>query len=200
MKKIISTCFAILFSLFCFAQDKVLLLSGVEMHGNILEHDHKVVKLEEDRKGKTKTIEIDTYRVFSVTDDGEETIYYKKDPDAGNYLTEDEMRLFIYGAQDARANYKGRWAFFSGLGVGAVGGWFLAESFAIIAVPIVYPILTSIHKIHPKEGNVRDPKYIEEPSYRAGYHKNTKSKRFFRALGGSVLGTAAAAGAFHAVN
>jgi len=191
----------IIFSAFSLsAQDNILMLSGHILEGKIVDHNRHHVKYEMTKGKSTRTLEIESYRVFSFTKDGSETVMYKRDSTIGNYLSEQEMRYFIWGAQDAMEHFSGRWAFFSGIGVGAIGGYLLAQSFIVVSVPLVYPIVTSVHKIHPKETYSRDPKLLEEPAYLTGYHKTTKSKRFFQALKGSLLGTVAGVSAYYAAN
>lgn len=199
MKKILLFLF-VFASISVIGQDKILMLSGHVLEGNVVDHDRHNIKYEMTKGSSTKTIELESYRVFSFTKDGKETVMYKRDSAIGNFLSEQEMRYFIWGAQDAMEHYHGKWAFFSGIGVGGVGGYFLAQSFVVVSVPLIYPIVTSIHKIHPKESYSRDPKLLNEPAYLTGYHKTTKSKRFFQALKGSLLGTVAGVGAFYAIN
>ena len=201
--RILFLVFVLLLSFSAYSQDQILMLSGHVIEGNVTDHNRQRITYDIEKKSGVKNLEVETYRVFSFTKNGKETVLYQRDSTIGNYLSVDEMRHFIYGAQDAMDNYKGRWAFFSGLGVGGVGGYFLGGvqgSFAVVAVPLVYPIVTSIHKIHPHESHVSHPDMINEPSYRTGYHKNTKSRRFFQALKGSLLGTVAGVSAYYAAN
>lgn len=190
----------VFFSFSAYSQDEILMLSGHILNGKIIDHNKQTITYEYTKGNNTRILDVETYRVFSFTQNGKENIVYKKDTAMGNFLPVDEMRYFIWGAQDAMEHYNGRWAFISGTAIGAVGGYFLAQSFVVISVPLVYPIVTSIHKIHPKETYSRDPKLLNEPAYLAGYHKNTKSKRFFQALKGSLLGTAVGVTAFYAAN
>lgn len=108
------------------AQDKLLLLNGHVDRGKILEDkgatfDFKIYK----NGGKEKTIPYDKYRIFSVTDiKGTETVLYKQDTTIGNLLTENQMRMYIYGQRDAHKNYKSSHLFIGGVALGLAAALF----------------------------------------------------------------------------
>ena len=183
-----------------FSQDEILMLSGHVIEGKISAKNNDYITIDIDKKGKTRPYQIDLYRIFSYSESGKETVLYVKDEEKGNYLSADEMRNFTYGAKDAMQYYKGRWAFFSGLGVGAVGGFILGNSYVAIALPLVYPFVTSIHHIKPTNAHTNHPDLLEDPAYKAGFLKNTKTTRIFQSLKGTLLGTAVGVGAYQAIN
>lgn len=172
------------------AQDKILMMSGHVIEGKITDKNLDYLTVDIDNKGKARTFEEEIYRIFSYTQDGEEFMVYKRDTTVGNYLSVDEMGNFIKGAQDAMENYNGKWALYAGGGVGLVGGYLLGDSFVALAIPLVYSVLTTIHHIKPNEQRTLHSKLIDDPAYRAGFLKNTKTTRIFQALKGSFLGTA----------
>ena len=56
--------------------------------------------------GKSKIIPYDKSRIFSIIDTNrKESVLYKKDSSIGNFLSENRMRMYIYGQRDAHENF-----------------------------------------------------------------------------------------------
>ena len=172
------------------AQDKVTLISGAVLDGKVVQVSDSLVNYEQQKKGRTKTRELDAYRVFSVEyADGREVIVYEQDTALGNYFSKDEMRLFIMGEQDASENYKGSKAFLVGLGLGIAGGLAIPESFLVVGVPVGSTLLAMAPRIKIKPELARDRKLLSEPAYLLGFERTARNKKIQNILKGSVLGT-----------
>jgi len=94
------TCLVLLF--FCvnytYAQDELLFLNGKDLKGEIINVTNYEITFKD---LKNKEIIIDNYRVFSYHKDNKETLTYKYDTLEGNFLKEQDMRMFVYGERDA---------------------------------------------------------------------------------------------------
>ena len=75
-------------SISAIGQDKILMLSGHVLEGNVVDHNRHNLKYEMTKGSSAKTVELESYRVFSFTKDGKETVMYKRDSAIGNYLSE----------------------------------------------------------------------------------------------------------------
>lgn len=171
-------------------RDQIILMSG-KVFDNVevtTVGDIEVKYLHHKRK---KTIErfVDKYRVFSIAyADGTEDVIYKQDTLVGNYFTEEEMRMFVYGEQDALKYYKSTGAVLLGILYSGTGGYILYNHFFVFLVPFSFTVLSGIPRVQVKSHKVRDPKYLAEPAYILGYERTAKAKRIQGALKGSIIG------------
>ena len=198
--------FLLLIALGANAQDKLLLLNGRVDRGKILKDNESTFDFKIYKKGgKEKIIPYDKYRVFSVTDiKGEESILYKKDSTMGNFLSENQMRMYIYGQRDAHTNFGSGHHFVGGvaLGVTAVlfdtydisgSAGFFNESPSIfpVLVPLVIPVVVSLFKSNIRQEDVSDIGYLNSEEYIEGFNKVKKFKKVKNTFLGSVAGVAA---------
>lgn len=100
-------------------KDSIILLNGHVYRGDIdkIEGDF-IFYTEINKKGEEERIEMSTYRIFSYTQDGQESILYKQDEFKGDFLTIEETRSTTLGSYDARQTYKPRFVFWSSLAMG----------------------------------------------------------------------------------
>ena len=107
MKMKIIVTFALLVVFNGIAQDKLLLLNGRIDKGEITAEKESVFEFKIFKnRGKEKIISYDKSRIFSIVDvSGKESILYKKDSNIGNSLSENRMRMYIYGQRDAHENF-----------------------------------------------------------------------------------------------
>lgn len=144
--------------------------------------------------GKTKKVSVYKGDVFSVQKAGqEEQMYYVQDALNGFDMSEKELRYYIYGEADARNNYK-PWPSSLGSFLFAAGGTVYMEGgFVPTALPFVYSLGMQIPYIKIRESTISDPAYTLEPTYKAGYNKSARSKKFIKNLtagfAGFVVGT-----------
>ncbi len=128
---------------FCQAQDTIVLITGKTIPVKSVDfHDYTIdYRTLDGRKLKS----IDAGRVFSIKyPNGAERVIFRSDSlDAADF-SEDEMRRFIKGEQDARDFYRNRTAKFVGFAVG--GG---ATMFGFFGLPIPLLFSTGIGGFSP---------------------------------------------------
>jgi hypothetical protein len=189
----------ILLSFSVLAQDKINLESGQIIEGKIKEINNNEVIIEVIKKTKTKTIFVEKERIFSIyTPEKGESVFFEASPEEG--LSEDEVRFFVYGAQDAIAKYKGTVPFISSLILGSGGGYYAAQSLVVFAVPFATVIVVSIFtSARANKHHARDEAFLDHEMYRRGYKRVARGKKAVSALKGSVLGTLAGVGAYYII-
>lgn len=172
--------------------NQILLMTGKVIEGRVTSQDSQYVHYTfEKRAGKTKARKLELERVFSVTDEnGQERVVYLMDTAIGNYFTENEMRFYIKGEQDAMNSYKAHWVVLVGVPVTGGVGFALSHSILVFAVPFVYLLGTSVPKYTINPGKVSSPELLKQPAYVLGYERTARTKRLFKALASGVLGTA----------
>lgn len=184
----------VLVALFCvkgsFAQDELLFLNGKELKGEILNVTNYEITFK-DIKGKEMVI--DNYRVFSYHNDSKETLTYKYDTLEGNFLKEQDMRMFVYGERDAYKSYHSRFSNAMGLAAGGVAGYFMHKEQAFIysAAPLVYTSVTLVFPTSVKQKRLNDLQYLKEDEYLRGHERVARSKRTQNTLKSSFLGMGA---------
>ena len=173
------------------AQDKLLFLNGKILDGQILEQTDYEFSFQDK---KNKQYNIDKYRVFSFTKNNAETVVYKYDTLAGNFLQVEDMKLFVYGERDAHLTYNTHFVSAVGLAVGGAMGYFMHKdkSFLYIATPFVYTALTLPFGTNiKKQDQIKNKDFLKEDEYLRGYDRVARSKRTTNALKSSFVGMAA---------
>ena len=197
MKVIFSLFFINLFLLVSlFSQNEIHLLGGKILTGEIqsIHGDSIIFKLSK----KNKPIVLETSRVYSVLDkDKKETVLYKQDSTIGNYYTVEEMRMHVYGKQDAWKGVRPKVLPALTFLVSSIGGFLIGDSFVVLAVPFA-TYLGSLLFSGPVVfvNTVRDPAFLESQPYLDGYATVSKTKKNSRALLGSISGTIVGVSAF----
>lgn len=133
---------------------------------------------------------MDREEVFSIQypTGGEKVFYYYNEP-MGNYLSEDQMRAFVYGERDARNFHRGNGWFYSGLAVGLAAGYGLKTSIVSLAVPPLFALTAKIPSIHIKDQYIADKAYKYNEDYASGFESYARSRNTLQALKGSAIGT-----------
>lgn len=212
---------------FNLAQDKLLLTNGHEERGQLIADSNGIYQLKIYRNGgKTKIIPFDEYRVFSRTDiNGNETVIYKQDTSIGNFLTQNEMRMYIYGQRDANQNMKSGQHFvlsyigglsfslfdtysFSGYDYTCPDGtttqhispgFFHSEpTVSQILIPFAFGVVSTFFKSKIKKEDVSDIAYLSNEQYIEGFKKVKKFKKMRNVFFGSVAGVATGLIGFYA--
>ncbi|MGE0562426.1 MAG: hypothetical protein AB7O47_11450 [Flavobacteriales bacterium] len=173
-----------------FAQDELLFLNGKELKGEILNVTNYEITFK-DLKGKEMVI--DNYRVFSYHRDNKETLTYKYDTLEGNFLKEQDMRMFVYGEKDAYKSYHSRFSNTMGFAAGGIAGYFMHKEQAFIysVAPLVYTSVTLIFPTSVKQKRLNDLQYLKEEEYLRGHERVARSKRTQNALKSSFIGMGA---------
>lgn len=172
---------------FAYAQDKLLFLNGKDLKGEILNVTNYEITFKD---LKNKEIIIDNYRVFSYHKDNKETLTYKYDTLEGNFLKEQDMRMFVYGERDAFKSYHSRFSNALGFAAGGVAGYFMHKDQAFIyaGAPLVYTTLTLPFPTRVKHKRLTDLQYLKDDEYLRGHERVARSKRTQNALLSSVIG------------
>lgn len=170
--------------------DEILFLNGKTMKGSLLDKTKYEFTFKDE---KDKEFIIDKYRVFSFTQNQQETIVYEYDTLSGNFLKVEDMKLFVFGERDAYTSFKPRIANIAALGIGAASGFMMQrdQSFVYIPIPLVYTAITLVFPTKVNQKLLTDTKYIKEDEYLRGYERIARSKRTQSVLRNSVIGMAA---------
>jgi hypothetical protein len=119
--------------------------------------------------------------------DGTRKVLYFYDEGFGNYYSVDEMQDFIYGERDALMKYRGRAAFWGGMGFGAVTGFALQGSVFSVVTPFVWTLGATFPVIRIKEKYMSDPMRKTQP-YKSGFARTARTRNMIQGLKGSVIG------------
>ena len=227
MKTKIIITFALLIVFNVSAQDKLLLLNGRIDKGEITEDkesifDFKIYK----NGGKEKIIPYDKSRIFSITNiNGKESLLYKKDSSIGNFLSENRMRMYIYGQRDAHENFGIGRHLFGGFLLGFAAtvfdtyefgpskkeiaegatpvptGFFLRDpSIFPVLFPLSIPLGVSLLPSKIIKDDVSSIEYLNSEEYVEGFSKVKKVKRLKSSFLGSLSGMAIALISYYAFN
>jgi len=227
MKTKIIITFALLIVFNVSAQDKLLLLNGRIDKGEITADkesifDFKIYK----NSGKEKIISYDKSRIFSITNiNGKESILYKKDSSIGNFLSENRMRMYIYGQRDAHENFGIGRHLFGGFLLGFAAtvfdtyefgpskkeiadgatpvptGFFLRDpSIFPVLFPLSIPLGVSLLPSKIIKDDVSSIEYLNSEEYIEGFSKVKKFKRLKSSFLGSLSGMAMALISYYALN
>lgn len=175
-----------------FAQDVILTMEGREIKCQVEDTtgffvQYTIIK----KNGREKEREIHRSEIFSVTrESGTENVYYQPDPVLGEDLTEEEMRIYVTGAKDARNAYNPLWTAVGGvLFAGVISYLSQGGLILTIAPPIVYMLIQFIPYIKIKEETMSNLNYQYNDLYASGYESVARSKKVLAGLKGGVLGS-----------
>jgi hypothetical protein len=173
-----------------YAQDKLLFLNGKEISGQLLTVNNYEISFKTD-KGKEYLVE--NFRVFSYTQKEQEILLYKYDTLEGNFLSERDMKMFVFGERDAHKTYHSNFSNALGLVVGGAAGYFMHkdQAFIYIGIPLIYTSATLLFPTSVKQKRLTDLQYLKEDEYLRGHERIARSKRTQNALKSSVIGMGA---------
>jgi hypothetical protein len=178
-----------------FAQDKILLMNGAEMDCRIVNDSGTVIVFELTKKnGKVKTREVHKNDVFSVIAQGQkERVLYVQDSLFGDIFTEDQMKMYIVGQRDGRANFRAMPTAIVGYIVcGAIA--YAGGDGVLTATlpPILYMMVQLAPKIHIREKYMSDINYKYNEIYAQGFEPPARTRKMLAGLSGGYLGAASA--------
>jgi hypothetical protein len=170
-----------------YSQDTLLLLNGKKYPIKVKKVTNDSITFEPiGKEGKEKQIEkIDVFSLISPN--GNELVMYRQDTNAGNNLSVDQMRNYIYGEQDARKNYHAPLMAVAGLIAGAGGGF---VGFYGLMVPPLATALLCIKSPKVKAKNVSKPELITNDYYTTGFQSIAVRKKVKNGMIGGLLGFA----------
>ena len=227
MKTKITMAFILLIFFNVRGQEKLLLINGRSDKGEIIADKASKLQFKTHKNnGKEKIIPYDKYRIFSVTGrDGEESVWYKKDSSIGNFLSENRMRMHIYGQRDAHDNFRVRRHLLGGFLLGFMATTFDTYEFGpskkelangappiptgfFLRDPSVFPVLfplsipfgANLLKAKIKKSDVSAIEYLNSEEYIEGFNKVKKFKKIKTSFLGSFLGSAMGFICFYALN
>ncbi|NNE55703.1 MAG: hypothetical protein HKN32_06760 [Flavobacteriales bacterium] len=183
-----------LFCLICcsfFAQDVILTMGGRQIQCVIVDDLGIDIRYEIEKKnGKKRDLRMHRSEIFSITKSGEEElVYYTQDEVLGDWLTVDDMRIFIAGEQDARENYEVQWIVWTGAAAGAIGAYASQGGLmGTLAAPVGFTALQLLPNIRIKEETMSNIRYQYNDVYALGYERVARSKRVVAALKSSGIG------------
>jgi len=184
-----------------YSQDLIYLLNGGILEGKVKGTEGDLIYYEVKKGSKTKLRSADLSRVYSViSDDGSEKVYYKKDVESGFFFDKQQMKHFVFGAQDAVKYYKGNLHTLTAGIAGVVGGVIFYNNFLVIVAPFGATLIGSLGKAHPRKSMVRDTKYLNDPAYVLGFERTANTRKMMRSLLGAFVGTAVGVGVGYAVD
>ena len=195
MKSLITIFFCIAVKYASVGQEKapsILMMTGKVLEGKVTSEDSSYIYYEHEKKsGKVKSKKLDWERVFSFTDEsGNEKLVYVEDSAIGNFFTEDEMRAYIRGEQDAWNGYKSNWTIWTGIPIAGGVGFLLSSSPLVFVVPFAYMVVASMPKYKMTPGSILNAEDLKNPAYILGYERTARSKRLFKSLASGLAGAA----------
>tara|TARA_R110001592_G_scaffold51279_1_gene157913 strand:+ start:2991 stop:3602 length:612 start_codon:yes stop_codon:yes gene_type:complete len=170
------------------AQDKLLFLNGKELEGSILSQNKYEFTFKDT---KQKEFKVDTYRLFSYSQNNTETVLYKYDTLEGNFLKVQDMKMFVYGERGAYQSFSSPVTNITGLLIGGVAGYFMQkdQAFLYIATPLIYTTITLPFPTRVKQKKLTNLEHIKDDEFLRGYERVARSKRTQNALKSSIIGT-----------
>lgn len=173
------------------AQDTLTFLNGKIAIGKVTDSNVLITKIDIQKKNKkTKIKSFESSEIFTVHySGGEIDTLYEMNEEKEYLLTPLEMQYFIYGEQDARQHFHPKFTAIGGVLFGGVLGYFLHDGAFVAAVPLVYTVASGVSTVKIKDANFRPSSIVAEPAYQEGYIKIARTKKAFRALAGSAVGT-----------
>lgn len=139
------------------AQDSLALMSGKTCIGELSYEDESYVYFNKNKAiNKIKLIRYPINMVYSISSLGKETkLYYHQNVLTGNYFSEENMKMYIIGEQDAIKQFNIGFHFLLGFGVGLITSMIDTYEFknkncigyfnsSASVISIVTPFVTSI--------------------------------------------------------
>jgi hypothetical protein len=165
--------------------DTLLLLNGEEIITTVMDTAKGFTRCK-NLSGSNKLFMIEDNRIFSVRNQKGERVYYQYDSAIGNEFSEQEMRYFIMGEQDAQKGFKAKGSFYGNMAVGVASG--ITGFFLCLIPPFIYTALTGLPNVRIKKKTVRDLELLKQETYLMGYERVARGKRKIRSLVGGGIG------------
>ena len=173
--------------------DTILLVNGDVIITSITDTTKGVVSYKSPKEGKKDRF-IENDRIFSISNNKGEKVYYKVDTIAGNDLSVDEMRYYVKGEQDAQNGFKAHGSFWCNVAIGAVSG--VTGSFLSPIPPFGFTALTGLPTIKIDHVTVSNLEYLKHDTYIMGYEHTARGKRRTKSLVGGGIGLVGGLGIF----
>ena len=197
LQRCITTLCALLCLGFASAQtsvsDTLLTMGGRIIPCDIVDTLSLEIKFEvTNKRGKVKQRVLDRSEVFAIVDSTFHLIY-EQDESVGNWMTPEQVAVYVAGSQDARACYNEKPAFWIPFAVSA-GTAFLAQGGLVTTMlaPIVFTGYHAIPVFRLKidEMCISDKSHTWNEDYAMGYERVARGIKLISALKGGSLGMA----------
>jgi hypothetical protein len=171
--------------------DTVVMNNGAVIATHVVDTLAGTIIIEDPKSKKHKKIELDRDDVFSIklASNGKEEVFYIYDTLIGHDFTEDEVRKFIAGEQDAQRGFHpvgvSILAFTIGFASGATIG-----SVVAFGPPFLFDGIMSYPTIKVRKKSVRDMKIATTDPYLYGYDQVARKKRTLHSILWSGIGLA----------
>ncbi len=193
-KRLFFTFFVSFLSFSIYGQkDTILLLNGTVIISEVVDTTNGVTTIRDTKKpGRNMVIEND--RIFSIKNTTGEHVIYAYDSIIGNEFSEEEMRYFIKGEQDAEKGFKARGALYGNLALGFASG--VTGSFFCPIPPFAFIAMSGLPKVKIKHATVSNMEYLKQEAYLMGYERVARKKRKFQSMIGGGAGLVVGLGTF----
>lgn len=183
----------------CQAQrDTVFLMNGHIFGAQVLDSSGgmlKVISSLQPTKQLVYTVE-QLYKVRYAN--GKQRYYYEQDSIIGNWLSREDMWLYMKGEQDARKGFKARGAIIGATCAGLIGG--MSGTFWGPIAPYGFMALSGIPKIRIRHKTVSDLNLLKTKAYVMGYERVARQKMKLKTLLAGTIGLAAGYGIYAVAN
>lgn len=177
-----------------YAQDKILLMNGLERNCRIISDTGFVIRYEITKKnGKIKELLANRGEVFSYTVAGkEENIVYELDTlFDDNFYSPSQMRAFLAGQHDGRNNFNAKHIAIIGFAVCGTSAFLGGEGyFTAVGPPVLYTLAQFIGKVKIREKTMSNVNYKYNDIYADGYEPPARTKKLLTALWSGFAGSA----------
>jgi hypothetical protein len=199
LNKIILLSFFCVFSQTFFSQsadvqDTIYLLNGQFVGEKVLDTLLGAITIADPKKASRKIhYELDQLYMVRFAN-GQKRFYYQQDSSRSNWLTRDEMWMYMKGENDARRGFKARGALIGSGIVGLISG--MTGSFFAPILPYGYMALSGIPKVKIRGKTISNPAYVESDAYILGYERVARQNRKIKSIIGGSVGLAVGFGLY----
>jgi hypothetical protein len=173
--------------------DTLLLMSGQEVLMHVTSDTGTVIIGQVAKKnGKLHEVSIHKLDIFSHTKtNGTKVIYYAEDWAQEYYLSPEEQEVYLAGAGDSKKGFDAKKVLIIGIVFSGTIAFLGGDGWATVFLPsLLYMGGQYIGKIQIDHKTMRDPKYLFNDYYAAGYEAPARTKKLVRAAQGGYAGAA----------
>jgi hypothetical protein len=173
--------------------DTLLLMSGQEVWMQVTSDTGTVIVGQVAKKnGKLREVSIHKLDIYSHSKaNGTKVIYYAEDWAQEYYLSPEEMEVYLAGAGDAKKGFDANKVLIIGVVFSGTIAFLGGDGWATVFLPtLLYMGGQYIGKIKIDHNTMRDPKYLYNDYYAAGYEAPARTKKLVRAAQGGYAGAA----------
>jgi hypothetical protein len=175
------------------SSDTLLLMSGQEVWMQVTSDTGTVIIGQVAKKnGKLREVSIHKLDIYShAKANGTKVIYYAEDWAQEYYLSPEEMEVYLAGAGDAKKGFDAKKVLIIGVVFSGTIAFLGGDGWATVFLPtLLYMGGQYIGKIKIDHKTMRDPKYLYNDYYAAGYEAPARTKKLVRAAQGGYAGAA----------